>query len=60
MSKEKPWGAFESEDDEPPHVIPIHDLIAHVESGRCVCDPQLLGGVWVHNAFDERELEEAA
>jgi hypothetical protein len=43
------------------HVLPVDDLIAHVESRGCVCRPRCDEGVpavVVHNAADGREYFE--
>lgn len=46
------------------HVVPSNDLIAHLMGPKCICGPVLdednsnVKPVWVHNAFDRRELLE--
>ena len=44
------------------HVIPVDDLKPHIESSDCQCDPiekvEAEGIIYVHNAFDGRELVE--
>lgn len=44
------------------HVIPINDLIDHIESVECPCDPEVKytsdGELVVHNAIDRREVFE--
>lgn len=42
------------------HVVPVNDLIEHIESKSCACRPRLKDGVFVHNAADAREQIEAA
>jgi hypothetical protein len=52
------WGVFETDDDEgfQVHVIPIGDLMGHIESPRCACRPEITEeGAILHNAWDERE-----
>jgi hypothetical protein len=41
------------------HVIPVDDLRPHIQSLKCLCNPQDTGeGVIVHNSFDGREFDE--
>lgn len=40
------------------HVVPLLDLISHIDSCTCICKPVLDeedGRIWVHNAADSRE-----
>jgi hypothetical protein len=60
-SDDKRWGVFIGDDDDH-HIIPIGDLIAHVETRRCACGPAVEvedNGVClvIHDAFDERPHE---
>ncbi|BAP37811.1 hypothetical protein AS4_28710 [Acinetobacter guillouiae] len=40
------------------HVIPINDLKKHTYTHDCICNCSYEDGVYIHNAFDERELTE--
>lgn len=49
------WAVVDGDEDGI-HVIPTGDLIAHVETPRCVCCPSWDDGIWIHQAFDERTV----
>lgn len=49
------------------HVVPLNDLVEHVDDQECLCQPKLhteyenytvVGYIWVHNSWDGRELWE--
>jgi hypothetical protein len=40
------------------HVTPINDDKEHTESEFCECKPTLKDGVYIHNAWDFREVKE--
>ena len=44
------------------HVLPNGDLIEHITSMKCECDPVRLPAelVVIHNALDNREFDEIA
>lgn len=40
------------------NVIPIVDLMEHVESNQCWCNPDYDDGIYIHHSMDGRELTE--
>ena len=40
----------------PIHVIPIDDIEEHKYDANCKCNPYQEEGIWIHSAFDCREL----
>ena len=44
------------------HVMPVNDLIEHIEHEWCPCNPRIEedGQIIVHNAADNREIVEQA
>ena len=42
--------------DYPIHIIPEDDIDKHTNSADCKCNPYQESGIWIHLAFDCREL----
>lgn len=44
------------------HVLPINDLVEHIDSEECICGPDIeyVGPGWLcsHHSLDGRELNE--
>ena len=40
------------------HVTPVDDLRPHIESIKCLCNPEVKDDIIVHNSFDGREFDE--
>ncbi len=50
------WQVIEKNDSV--HVIPVNDLKEHTPYADCKCGTSYKDGVYIHNAYDERELTE--
>lgn len=49
----KKWGVYTSDKSRQTHVMPVNDIVEHIESLKCPCKPQndwIVGHLVIHNS----------